>query len=77
MRLALQHHREHPEITFRRDALLLSINERLGVLCSALSPGITAGADLEPLSTEWVTELQAFAEADLEDIEDGRQEFSL
>lgn len=77
MRLALQNHREHPEITFRRDALLMSINDRLGVLCYALSGHTTAGAALEPLSTEWVTELQEFAQADLEDIQDGQREFPL
>lgn len=73
MRAALQLHHEHPEITLRRDALLCSINARLG----ALLPEGDAGGDFEPLSTLYLEELILFNQANVEDVEEqvdaGRQ----
>lgn len=44
----MRKHKEHPEITFRKDALLCSINERL-----VGDPG----QDIEPLTGEWIHDL--------------------
>lgn len=54
LRAAVRCHQEHPEISIRRDALLWSINERLGAL---LPPGAAAGLDLTPLGNQFVAEL--------------------
>lgn len=52
----------HPEIVQRQDALLWSINERLGHLC-----GISRGICLEPLGSAWLAEsLAAVAKEDNE-----------
>ncbi len=50
----------------RRDALLVSINERLGALLPA---GTAAGADITPLSTLYLEELLFFNQANVEDVE--------
>jgi hypothetical protein len=62
---------EHPEITFRRDALLMSINDRLGAL---LPPEVNAGADMAPLTTLYLDELLRFAAANAEDQEEALDE---
>jgi hypothetical protein len=57
---------------FRTDALLRSINDRLGALCASggcAGPGI----DLPPLTTEWVDELMRFAEAEEEEIPEAEE----
>lgn len=70
-RAALTLHAQHPEVTSRWDALLRSINERLGAL---LPPDVDAGGDLPPLGTAWLGELAAFAEANGEDTRDAIDE---
>lgn len=71
LRAALQIHREHPEITFRRDALLCSINERMGQLLRLMQgyavEGHVAGTDVAPLSGVWVEELVRFHAANVEE----------
>lgn len=56
---------EHPEITFRTDALLRSINDRLG----ALAAGHGVGQDIPPLERTYLAELLEFAIANHEDLE--------
>jgi hypothetical protein len=62
---------QHPEIVFRTDALLMSINDRLGAL---LPPDRNAGCDLVPLSSVWVEELIRFGVAEAEDQDDALEE---
>jgi hypothetical protein len=45
----------HPELAFRWDALLRSINDRLGG---------KPGEDVEPLSTRWLGDLERLDEGD-------------
>lgn len=56
---------EHPEITFRRDALLCSINDRLGAFVETRG----AGADIAQLTRAYLGELVEFAIANSEDVE--------
>lgn len=52
----------HPEIIQRQDALLWSINERLGHLC-----GVSRGVSLLPLGSAWLAEsLAAMAKEERE-----------
>jgi hypothetical protein len=52
----------HPEIIQRQDALLWSINERLGQLC-----GTGGGLSLQPLGSAWLAEsLAAMAKEERE-----------
>jgi hypothetical protein len=66
----LQQSHEHPEITIRKDALLSSINARLGRLIQGEDPGV----DLTPLSGAWISELYLFQEAELVALEEARDE---
>lgn len=72
-RAVLQQSHEHPEITIRKDALLCSINERLGALLGSRAPG----ADLVPLGQAWLTELVLFQEAEFAALEERRMEMEL
>jgi hypothetical protein len=51
---------EHPLVTFQKDALFRSINDRLGG---------GAGQDIPPLTREYLAELLEFAIANHEDLE--------
>ena len=63
IRAALFFHHEHPEITFRKDALLQSLNARLGTLL--VQGGYEdPGHDLAPLGREWIADLLELKEAD-------------
>jgi hypothetical protein len=64
----LQDGREHPEIIHRRDALLCSINDRLGALCRLEHQ--EAGEDFAPLSGAWLDEMIAFIAADASEREE-------
>lgn len=57
----------HPEKLFREDALLCSINERLGAL---LPPGVMAGRDFGPLDGSFLSEVVEAARLEAEEIED-------
>lgn len=83
MRAALTQTDEHPEITFRKDALLRSMNDRLGGVIGMLGRILGAltgqalitghqfslGQDIEPLSRRYLAELLEFAVANHEDLE--------
>ena len=64
-RLALRQNGQHPELTFRNDALLCSINERLGALLPA---GAEAGEEFGPLGWDWLHELGPMAAVDAEEL---------
>ncbi len=52
----------HPERIARVDALLVSINDRLGAFCRQMSCP-SAGQDIAPMDTFYLDELIALAEA--------------
>jgi hypothetical protein len=61
----------HPELIVRNDALLWSINERLGGLCRAQGALPVPGQDLTPLGRRWLADLLALdAEEDPGDEDD-------
>ena len=64
---------EYPEITFRRDALSCSINDRLGALLELFTPtdhpARAAGAWIAPLTRNYLGELVEFAVANCKDME--------
>jgi hypothetical protein len=73
-RTALHLTHELPDLTYRRDDLARSQNERLGALIDLLAPAghpaRGAGADFDPLPLEYLGELMAYAEANAEDLEE-------
>ena len=71
VRAALTLTGEHPEVTFRQDALLRSINDRLGALVARewSDPWPLPGQEVPPLSREYLAELLEFAIANHEDLE--------
>ena len=52
----------HPEVIHRHDALLCSINDRLGSLLTRMRTP-SAGQDIAPMDTVYLDELLAIAEA--------------
>lgn len=60
LRAALKYNQRHPELDFRADALLCSINERLGAIVRHFLAGPT-GDDFEPLSDAYLGDLLACA----------------
>ena len=61
-RVALRYVRTHPELVERHDALLVSINDRLGALVTALAA--PAGQDIAPLGDSWLDDLLDVAAAE-------------
>lgn len=56
----------------RQDALLCSVNARLGRLCETLAAGDgVPGEEFGPLGTEWLDELAQFSVAAAEPGEEG------
>jgi hypothetical protein len=76
VRAALHLQHEHPEITIRRDALLCSINDRLGALLllqgdeKQWEQALDAGQEIAGLSTVYLEELILFNQANVEDVEE-------
>jgi hypothetical protein len=56
LRVAQKFTHQHPELIERQDALLTSINDRLGALCTRLSCQ-EAGRDFASLTDDWLRDL--------------------
>ncbi len=53
---AIRSKQAHPELVYRQDELLRSINGCLRALCG--KAGVSAGEDFEPLGTGWLDDLE-------------------
>lgn len=62
----------HPELVFRTDTLLRSINDRLGRLA-----GCESGTDVPPLTLDWLDDIASIQIADGTELEDARDEDEL
>ncbi len=63
-------HHEYPHITARNDALLWSINERLGALLARLCPNADAGGSLDRLEDDWIAQVAEMAIVNKEDADE-------